>query len=377
MGSEVGETVDERLHVARAGLALVCANLRYWPSVAPAARAQLHRWDERAITIPDPVLRALAVQKLRDERFNAEVAATLATLAPRAHREPAVEAIVAFEVMYDYLDGLTEQPAADPLADGRQLFGAFTDAVAPHTESRGDYYSRHPQSADGGYLQALADTVQRALRRLPSAGAIMEVAGRSAARCAEAQIRIHAFPRLGSAQLERWATREAENTALHWREFVAGAASSVLAVHALIASAADERTTREQAAAIDAAYLSICALSTILDSVIDGERDLETGAASFTEFYEDRVVLARRLAETAGNAARQTRALPNGAHHLMTLVGVVAYYTSAPAASRGLARPVTAHVHQRLRPLITPTLAVMRSWRFAKRMRRFSRSPTE
>jgi tetraprenyl-beta-curcumene synthase len=313
------------------------------------------------------------MQKLRDERFNAEVAATLATLAPTAYREPAIEAIVAFEVMYDYLDGLTEQPAAEPLRDGRQLFSAFTDAVMPYSELHGDYFSRRQDSADGGYLHALAVTVREALRQLPSAGAIVEVAGRSAARCAEAQIRMHAAPKLGVGQLERWAQREAVETTLQWREFLAGAASSVLAVHALIASAADEHTTGEQATAIDAAYLSICALSTILDGVIDSERDLETGTASFTDFYEDRVVLAQRLAETASNAARQTHVLPNSAHHLMTLVGVVAYYTSAPSARRGSARPVTANVQRQLRPLITPTLAVMRSWRLAKRQGRLPR----
>jgi tetraprenyl-beta-curcumene synthase len=359
---------DRRL-VARAGVALVIANVRYWPTVAPIVRRQLSRWEQHASRIPDPILQALALQKLREERFNAEVAATLATLAPRAHRADAVEAIVAFEVMYDYLDGLTEQPTPDPLRDGGQLFRAFTDAVRPPGEASGGYYSQHPQSDDGGYLEGLADAVAGALARLPASASISQVAQGSAARCAGAQTRINAAPSVGSAQLERWAATGASETGLGWREFLAGAASSVLAVHALIAAGADPRTTREQAVEIDRAYLSICTLSTILDSLIDYEDDIAAGEPSFIQLYPNEKLLASGLASAAHLAAGRARTLPNGPHHLMTLVGVVAYYTSAPSASSGFARPIAIGIQQELRPLITPTLGVMRAWRAAKRMR--------
>ena len=105
------------------------ANARYWTTVAPEVRAQLARWRTRATEIEDPKLRTLALHTLQEEGFAAEVAATLATLTPRRHRLAAIRGIVALEVMYDYLDGLTEQPTPDPLANGRQLFKAFTDAL--------------------------------------------------------------------------------------------------------------------------------------------------------------------------------------------------------------------------------------------------------
>jgi len=40
--------------------ALALANIRYWTSVAPLARSEIGRWEQRACGIPDPVLRALA-----------------------------------------------------------------------------------------------------------------------------------------------------------------------------------------------------------------------------------------------------------------------------------------------------------------------------
>ena len=368
---------DGRL-MARAGFALVLANLRYWTTVAPLVHAQLARWERRAQAIPDPLPRTLALSKLRDERFNVEVAATLATLAPRARREPTVQAIVALQVMYDYLDLLTEQPLPDPLRAGHRLYRAFTDALTPEEQSDGDYYLHHPQSEDGGYLRELVRTVRVALAKLPAAEAVGEVALRSVKRCAEAQALSHAAARTGTAELERWAGREATGGGwapqdggqadLQWPELLAGAAASVLAVHALIAAAADPRTTHGDAEEIDAAYLSICAL-TMLDSLVDHEHDVATGELNYIELYESPELMATRLASLARDAASRARALPDAAHHVMTLVGVVAYYASAPGASSAFARPVMAPVRKELRPLMTPTLAVMRAWRLAKRGR--------
>lgn len=358
---------DRRL-LARAGVALVLANIRFWGTVAPLVGAQLKRWEQRAQAIDDPTLRALALAKLHEERFNAEVAATLATLAPREHRKAVTEAIVAYEVMYDYLDGLTEQPTTDPLRHGRESYRAFTDAITPGREPTGDYYSSRPAD-DGGYLDALVNVVRRTLAKLPSTAAISRAASDAAVRCSEAQVRAHAVPTLGTAQLEQWAASEARGTPLGWQEFLAGAASSVLAVHALIAAAADKRTTLEDAAEIDATYLSICALSTMLDSLIDHQRDVQAHQSGYVRYYESHDLLAQDLAGAARRAVEHAHALRNGAHHVMTLVGVAAYYISAPSAGSAFAQPVTRNVRGQLEPLITPTLALMRSWRAAKRAR--------
>jgi hypothetical protein len=53
----------------------------------------------------------------------------------------------------------------------------------------------------------------------------------------------------------------------------------------------------------------------------------------------------------------------------MTLVGIVAYYASAPTAASDFARPLITPIRRELAPLITPTLALMRAWRLAKRVR--------
>jgi tetraprenyl-beta-curcumene synthase len=367
--------MTNRWPLARAGFALLLANVRYWSTVAPLVRVQLARWEQAARAIEDPELQALALGKLLAERFNAQVAATLATLAPRRRRARVVEAIVALQILYDYLDVLGEQAVPEPTIDGRHLFTALHDAVTldgghgrgSHTDR--DYYRDRPHSEDGGYLQALVDTVRTALGRLPATGAITAVAGASAQRCAEAQMLNHDASRSGVEEARRWATLQAPGTGLGWQELLAGASASVLAIDALIAAAAGSGTTHVDAEDLDALYLSIGAL-TMLDSIVDLQEDITASQLGYVHYYDSPELMAARLQCVARDAAARARRLPNGAHHIVTLVGVVAYYTSAPTANSELARSLTAPVRTELRPLITPTLALMRSWRLAKRVRR-------
>ncbi len=360
--------MGSRRFVARAGLALAYAHGRYWSSVAPLVRRLLRRWEARAAEIADPHLNYLAREKLRNERFNVEVAAMIATIAPMEHRERAVEAIVALQVMYDFLDALTEQPATDPIRDGLQQSGAFLDALSVSTPSQRENYACYLCGSDGGYLEDLAVTVRDALLGLPAVDAIAEVIPACAARCAEAQVRVHAVSNVGLGQLERWAECEARNTELEWREWLFGAMGSVVAAHALIALAADRRATVAQAGQLDLTYLSLCVLTTALDHLVDHERDALTGEESYLYLYSTRQDLARQIALVTRRVLDRVHTIPNGPHHAMILSGVVAYYTSQPGAMGEFARPVIMHVRDQLRPLITPTLATMHAWRIAKHL---------
>lgn len=359
--------------MARAGWALGLAHARYWSRVAPLVRSQLRYWETRAAKIPDPLLRDLAHGKLTNERFNVEAAAMVATTAPSRYRARTVEAVVAMQVMFDYLDALTEQPAADPIRHGLQVSKAFTDAVTVRNEPAQDYYSYHSGQGDSGYLAALAVVVRSALMGLPAVGAIEDIIGVCASRCAEAQVRVHAVPVSGVAQLERWAIDGARGTELDWRGFLFGAMGSVLAANALIVAAADERTTRLQARELYCTYLAICVLTTALDHLVDHERDALAGEPSYLELYDSRQELARHVATVVGQVIDRAHRIPNGPHHLMILSGVVAYYTSDPVAMGEFARPVTEHARNELRPLITPTLMTLHAWRRAKRLRSLSR----
>jgi len=357
-------TLDDRWLVVRAGVALLLANLRYWGSVAPTVRRELRLWRGRAMAIEDPELRALALKKLHDEGFHAEGAAMLATLAPRAQRRSVAVAIVALELLFDCLDGLNERPSEDPLADGERMFRPLNRAFA--LPSEGTRETAEPPPQGGGYIESLSRSVAVALGRLPRAAAVSELAMRNAERSAQAQIRMHAVPALGREQLEGWAEVEAEQSGLCWREVAAGSASSVLVLHALIAAAADPSMTPEQASEIACGYFSTCVLLTLLDGLVDHEQDtLDEGqnAPGYLTLFADHEELPELLGKAARRAARDARRLHDGAHHLMVLVGVTAYYASAPGAENPLAQPALARLRTEFAPLMGPTLAIIRAWR--------------
>ena len=332
-------------------MALLRANLRYWPTVAPTVRRALRHWEHRARahTRPRPASAGVAQAPRgglqRGGRRDARDAGT-----PSAAHAPDKSDRLPLEVLYDDIDGLSEAASDDAIQNGRQLYLAFTDALTPTVQQGANYYRFHPRGDDDGYLQELADTVRRALSELPSLAEITTSMQRAAARCAEVQIRAHAVTSIGIAQLEEWAKRESEHGELGWREFLAGAASSVLAVHALMALAAHDQATEAQADAIDGLYHSIGVLSTMLDSVIDYQQDAHSNVWSYSNLDDDPEMLGEALVAVVRHASERAPAVTDAAHHLMTLAGVVAYYGSAPAAGEGPARSVFARLQEDLHP---------------------------
>jgi tetraprenyl-beta-curcumene synthase len=359
----------------RAAFALGLANVRYWSTVAPHVHRELHRWEGRARAIPDPTLRAEAIEKLETERFNTEVAATFATLAPRQYRSRVIAAIVALQVMYDYLDGISEQPAADPLENSQLLFSAFQTALTPSPVQAVDYYRLHRQHDDGGYLQSLVETCRGAFGALPGVAVVAPAAREAALRCGESQTRTHAIADLGIAQLEEWADSPAKQMNLMWWEYVAGSAASVLAVHAMIALAADARASEAEADRLGAAYIRIAAISALLDSLVDEARDLAEGSHSFIGYYPNLDARVERIGAVCAAAASDAQHLRHGAHHHMTAVGVAAYYLSAPQADEPEIRLVKDRVSNELGLLLKPTLGVFHLWRLARHARRPRSTP--
>ena len=346
--------------------ALAVANARFWPTVAPAMWRSLGHWRAAAGQIPDPALRRLALGKLAGEAFNAEVAATLATLAPRRGRAGVVQAIVALEVLFDYLDGRTEELGGtqEPVSEAMALFGAMSAVLEPPGA-----VLRMPQSApDGAYLAALSGNARSRVERLASFGAMQGVALAAARRCAQAQSRLHAAASLGDGQLEQWAREGCAGSGLGWREYAGGCASSVLAVHALIAAGARPGLGEAEAAALDGAYLAIGALITMLDSAVDEADDRRRGEPGYIRLFAagERAERARSLTR---EALARAAAAPDAAHHAMTLGGVVAYYAGHPGAGDAPAREVLGAVCEELGPALTPTLAVMGAWRAGKALR--------
>lgn len=354
------------------GWAFADAAARYWLSVFPIVRREIARLRQRAKEIPDPVLRNLALEAL-EKRGNMEGAAAFATLVPRARRRAVVQALVAFQAAYNYVDMLAEQACEDPVANGRRLHEALLGAVASGAEAEGtepvDYYEHHPQCEDGGYLEEMVGRCRDVLGTLPSYVTVEARVRQAVERIVACQSLSLGEQVVARQELQRWAAQEtgpgaAQDTSierspgggLEWWE-VAAAGGSSLAVFALIAAAASAKVDEAEIVAIESAYFPwIGALHSLLDSVVDEAEDIEIGQLSLVGCYSCAPDAAERMGSLAERAMKSARGLPGGTQHAVIVAGMAGYYLSAlrrsengvgsvrhevSAAIGGLTRPVS------------------------------------
>jgi tetraprenyl-beta-curcumene synthase len=316
-------------------LALLVVSLVYWLEIHPQVRRELVVWEQRARGIPDLVLREQALSKLTEERLNPEAAALFAVLTPRAERKRVVSLIVAYQVMYDYLDAVNEQADCAELRNGLQLHRALTEAVLPDLPLS-DYYRHHPTRSDGGYVCSLAEACRRIAGTLPSLGRVGQVLARATERCGQAQSHNHAILAGGEPQLIRWSLAQAPDGSDYlWWELAAGGISC-LAIHALLACAGDPEIVSNDALELDAAYFpAICAISALLDSLADFHGDADSANHSFVARYRDSAHVAERLIAIAAEASEQISRLRHRRRHAILLAAVCAYYVSNRSVEEG------------------------------------------
>ena len=319
------------MSAARRRAAFARAARAYWLDVFPLARRELRRWRARAEAIPDPALRRGALFTHATKSGHSEGLAAFAVLAPPERRPAVVRATVAFELILDYLDTITEQPDLD---DSLRLHRAFDVALDINARSE-DYYALHPHRDDGGYLAAQIETCRAVLAALPSYLEAQEALRRCARFSREAQSFNHAIP-YGLAQ-ERVASWARETIAeihldreIPWWEVVA-AGSSTLPAGVLIAAASDPRISAEQVSLIEAAYFPwIAALSSLLDCLIDLDDDRL--AANHLNRYASRDDAAEHLASIAARSLELVSELPQAELHEIILAATGGYYLAQPNA---------------------------------------------
>ncbi|MCL2770567.1 MAG: DUF2600 family protein, partial [Solirubrobacterales bacterium] len=121
--------------LARAGARELIWGLR-------ATSREVDRWRGLAERIPHSDLRADALHALSHKRGNIDGAALFWTLPDRRSAE-LLRALVAWEVLTDYLDCVNERGAALGTANGRQLHLALAEALQPWGGHLSDYYRHH------------------------------------------------------------------------------------------------------------------------------------------------------------------------------------------------------------------------------------------
>jgi len=329
-----------------------------------AVAGEVRGWKARAVEIPDPALRNDALSALTRKRGHTDGAALLWTI-PRARDYNLLRLLVAYEIVWDFLDGVNECGAAAGQVNGRQLHLALLDAL-DLTRPISDYYRHHQCESDGGYLRILVEACRESCRKLPSYWTIRPLLVREAIRAQVLAVNHDLDPALRDAGLQKWAAATfPESTEASWFE-LSGAASASLTIHALLALGAEPGCSDERLGRTCAAYFPwISAATTMLDSYVDRTEDLANGDHSYVSHYPAPQLAAARICELIERSLKEARSLRDGERHKVIVACMVAMYLSKDSAHTDAMSGTTKSLVRAGGSLTRLLLPILRLWRIA------------
>ena len=282
---------------------------------------------------------------------------------PRSATTNLLRLLVAYEIIWDFLDGVNERGAAAGQANGRQLHLALVDAL-DLTRPIADYYRYHLCNDDGGYLRMLVEACREHCRRLPSYWAIRPLLVREAIRAQVLAINHDLDPALRDTDLRRWAAETFPATPdATWFELT-GAASASLTVHALLALGAEP--------ACDEGHLSpdVCGLFPMDLNDHHDARQLRRPSRGHGQRRSQLCIslpypqlAAARIRELVGRSLREARALHDGERHAVIVACMVAMYLSKDSAHTKAMRETTGSFVRSGGSFTRMLLPILRLWR--------------
>jgi tetraprenyl-beta-curcumene synthase len=361
---------DRHAGRSRAGLALARASARELIWGVRLVSQEAAGWRARAAEIPDAELRADALSALTRKRGNINGAGLFWTLPDRRNHD-LLRVLVAYEILADYLDCVSERSAGAGIANGRQLHRALIEALNPDAEIS-DYYRHHVRGDDGGYARALVESCRAHCAALPGFQEVQPYVARAAGLSAVLAINHEPDPVRREQALRQWddaeaAARPAREAATRdehrWYERTAGA-SAWLTVLAMLALAAEPERAACGAAQTYAAYLDwIAPAGAMLDSYGDIGEDAASGEHSYIAYYPSGEVAIERVGELVRGARSEARALPSGERHDMIVACMIAFYLSKDSVRTPGMRHSTRSLRRAGGPLVGLLTPVLRLWR--------------
>lgn len=296
-----------------------------------ATSRELHVWHDRAAAIPDVEIREDAFDAIVRKRDNAE-GASLFSILPKHRDGRLLRLLVAYQVIWDFLDSVSERGACAGLDNGRQLHRALVEALNPEMPIS-DYYRHHPWKEDGGFLLELVVMCRCLCSELPSYRQVCGLMLEGVERCAIQGLNHEPDLLRRDVALRGWAEREfSEMPGLSWFELTA--AASAFMPHALLALAAGRSCDRDELIAVHAAYFPWISLAiAMLDSYVDQDEDDVRESHSYISHYAGERLALERLAVIVRQAISHARHLPNGRRHAIIAASMIAMYLSKASAN--------------------------------------------
>jgi tetraprenyl-beta-curcumene synthase len=329
---------------------------------------ELRGWRARALRIPASSVRQVALLALDHKQGNTQGAALFSVI-PRKRSRPLLRLLTTYQVLWDFLDSLSETWRELAPADTLRLHQALVDAVDPASPVR-DYYSQLAVPDDGGYLSSLVEACRACCRALPSFHQVAPVLYREAERIGVQAINHATEPAAIAPALRAWVAREYPGThEVAWFELAAAAGANI-AIYALFALAADALCSCERVADTYRAYFPWAgALATMLDGFVDQLDDACNGEHSYVAYYRSPDDATRQIGRLVRRCLSETHSLEDGERHTLVAAAMVAMYLSRDSARASPLNAATRQVARAGGSLTRALLPVLRLWRLANQAR--------
>jgi tetraprenyl-beta-curcumene synthase len=329
---------------------------------------EVRAWKARAQAIPDRALRDDALDALTRKRAHTDGAALFSVLP--AHRNPRLlRLLVAYEVMADYVDNVSEREAKAGRAESSGINRVLIAAIDP-AHSISDCYRGNLRCDDGDYLDALVRACREGCVSLPSYECVRPLTIQAARLAQVLGINHEPESQVRDAALMEWAARESSGEReLMWFEATA-AASGWLAVLALLALAAEPVCAASWVAETYDAYQPWTSLAgTMLDSYVDMAEDASNTDHSYIAHYPSDRIAVQRTRWAIERSTRAVRELRGGHRHAVIVGCMVAMYSSKDSAWLPARRTSTRSLVRAGGSLTMLMLPILRLWRTAYALR--------
>lgn len=313
--------------------------------IFPLVKQELNQWQLLAAEIPETCLSQQARESIQSKAFHC-LGGSIFALYPGVNKIEAIQFIVAYQTMSDYLDNLVDSLKVQDEMAFFQLHLAMHEALDPETDPS-DYYLYYPYREDGGYLRRLVKTCQESLKKLPSYKLVQENAIALAKLYAYLQTYKHLALEEREEKMLNWIAQHLVNypELTSW-EFAA-ATGSTLGIFSLFALAFNPQLTARQVQQNSQAYFPwICGLHILLDYFIDLREDRETSQLNFVAYYEHTAQTFQRLHLFVENSLKQAACLEYPLFHRALVQGLLAMYLSD---EKGMDREICSITKQLLR----------------------------
>lgn len=328
----------------------------------PAVSREVRRWRNLARRIPDAPIRHDALDALARKRGQTDGAA-LFTILPRARCPVLLRLLVAYQVIWDFLDSANERGAAAGQANGRQLHAALVDALDPE-RPMSDYYCHHPWDQDGGYLNTLVGVCRECCTQLPSYEHVSTLVKREARRAQVLAINHDLDPLKRDIALQAWSTTEfPAGHEASWYELSA-AASAGLTIFALLALASEPVCSdAEIARTLNVYFPWTSAAATMLDSYVDQFEDAENEDHIYIFHYPTCELAVEHTCLLVRRGLHEARKLKSHEKHILITASMVALYLSKDSARTPAMSDTTETLIRAGGSLTRVLVPVLRLWR--------------